>query len=84
MSANRDQFNSWLQTLLRDRNWQFARSGMKLAKLNDKQQINTSTGYWDDPTFNASKPPRWIINFETAVSPVKAMVPGGHRSERIG
>lgn len=84
MSANRDQFSGWLANLLKDKGWLYSRSGHKIATLNDKQQISTETGYWANPNYNASKPPRWIINFDASARPVRASVPAGHKSDRIG
>ncbi|WP_040288936.1 hypothetical protein [Alicyclobacillus hesperidum] len=36
------------------------------------ESLSQSTGFWEDPTRVASKPPRWIIQFEKSTGTVKA------------
>jgi 5-methylcytosine-specific restriction protein B len=84
MGSNKDQFYSWLQTELKDKGWQIARSGAKVNDLTDKHRINTSTGFWQDPNYSGSKPPRWVVQFKVDSGNVLAMLPNDGRSGKIG
>lgn len=84
MSKNRDQFFKWLAEVLKDRNWQFTKCGSKIANLDGQQTINLDTGFWQDPNYATSKPPRWILQLDLQANPVTAALPAAHRADRIG
>ena len=73
-----DEFFRWFATLLRDKGLQFSKCGFKTGKgLGARHEIDLTTGFWKQPTYSASKPPRWLYQIEPATSGVRAVRPKG-------
>ena len=66
-----DEFFRWFATWLKDKGYQFSRCGFKTGKgFGARHEIDLTTGFWKEPTYSASKPPRWLYQIEPAASGV--------------
>lgn len=77
-------FYSWLKTYLKDRGFQIAQSGFKGGSDIGKHGVDEATGYWSNPTYSSSKPPRWLFNIDATVDPVTAKLPLNLSESGIG
>lgn len=76
--AYEDEFFRWFATWLKDKGLQFSRCGFKTGKgLGNRHAIDLTTGFWKEPSYSASKPPRWLYRIESTKSGVRAVRPGG-------
>ncbi len=74
-------FFRWLKDRLKDRGLQFSQCGFKLGDgLGSRHEINLQTGFWQEPTYSANKPPRWLYRIERDSAGWRAVNPadGAH------
>ena len=71
-----DDFFLWFANWLKDKGLQFSRCGFKTRQgLGARHEIDLTTGFWKEPTYSASKPPRWLYQIEVEVGRVRAVAP---------
>ena len=71
-----DEFYRWFATWLRDKGLQFSKCGFKTGRgLGVRHEIDLTTGFWKEPSYSASKPPRWLYQIEPKTSGVRAIRP---------
>lgn len=68
-------FYSWLKTYLKDRGLQIAQSGFKGRSDIGKHGVDEATGFWSNPTYSSSKPPRWLFNIDATADTLIAKLP---------
>lgn len=73
--GNDAAFYSWLKTYLKDRGLQIAQSGFKGRDDIGKHGVDETTGFWLNPTYSASKPPRWLFNIDVTSGAATAKLP---------
>jgi len=55
------EFFTWLRIFLKDKELQFSQCGFKNRDgLGARHEIDLGSGYWKEPNYSASKPPRWL------------------------
>ena len=70
-------FFLWFTTWLRDKGLQFSKCGFKTGKgLGARHEIDLNTGFWKEPTYSGTKPPRWLYQIEVEGDVVRAVSPG--------
>lgn len=73
---NRQAVFGWLNLFLRDqRNLQFTQSGFKNGNNMGNHGISDDTGYWSNPNYSRSKPPRFLFQIDATVQPPAARLP---------
>lgn len=73
-----DEFFRWFKTFLNDRGLQLSQSGFKLKTgLGSRHEIDLTTGFWKEPTYSRTKPPRWLYQIEPDGASWKAVNPVG-------
>lgn len=61
-----NDFFKWFKDFLKKKGLQFSRCGFKLGdSLGSRHDIETSTGYWSEPNYSVTKPPRWLMHMES-------------------
>lgn len=69
-------FYRWLGERLKDKGLQFSQCGSKLGQgLGSRHEIDLQAGFWAEPTYSASKPPRWLYQIEPEGAGWKAVNP---------
>lgn len=79
---NRQTVFSWLNVFLRDKGLQFSRSGFKGGSSIGNHSVDEAAGFWGNPQYSASKPPRWLFQIDVSGTNPAALIPGG--SDEIG
>lgn len=81
---NRQAVFGWLNLFLRDQNLQFTQSGFKGGDNLAKHAVDAATGYWQNPQYSGSKPPRLLFQIDATVMPATARLPAGLNEIGIG
>ena len=69
-------FLLWFSTWLKDKGLQFSRCGFKTGKgLGARHEIDLTTGFWKEPSYSGTKPPRWLYQIEIEEDGVRAVSP---------
>ena len=69
-------FFLWFSTWLKDKGLQFSKCGFKTGKgLGSQHEIDLTTGFWKEPTYSTTKPPRWLYQIEIEGDVVRAVSP---------
>ena len=69
-------FFLWFSTWLKDKGLQFSKCGFKTGKgLGSRHEIDLTTGFWKEPTYSTTKPPRWLYQIEIEGDVVRAVSP---------
>lgn len=72
---NRQAAFSWLSTFLKDKGYQFSRSGFKGGTSIGNHAVDEATGFWANPNYSSTKPPRWLFHIDVTDMPATAHVP---------
>jgi len=64
---------SAVNQFLKARNLQLSRSGFKTGW--GKNSIDAASGFWSDPNYSRSKPPKWLVHIYVDDGEVKAKLP---------
>jgi MoxR-like ATPase len=83
-SQNHAAFYSWLKTFLKDRGLQFSQSGFKGGANIGNHAVDDATGFWSNPAYSSSKPPRWLFNIDVTGAEVVALLPASLTEAGIG
>jgi len=70
-------FYNWLSTFLKDRGFQYSRSGFKGGQDIGRHTIDEFTGFWGDVPYSSGKPPRWLFQVEASGAKPVARLPNG-------
>lgn len=55
------EFFAWLKTFLKDKGMQFTQCGFKNKdSLGSRHEFDLVEGYWKEPSYSVTKPPRWL------------------------
>lgn len=81
---NRQAVFSWLNTFLKDQGLQFSQSGFKNGNSIGNHVVDVATGYWGNPQYSGSKPPRFLFNVDVRNTPPTANLPVGLDEIGIG
>lgn len=81
---NRQAVFSWLNTFLKDQGLQFSQSGFKNGTSIGNHTVDVTTGYWGNPQYSGSKPPRLLFNVDVRNTPPTAHLPAGLDEIGIG
>ena len=69
-------FFLWFSTWLKDKGLQFSKCGFKTGKgLGTRHEIDLTTGFWKEPSYSGTKPPRWLYQIEIEEDGVRAVSP---------
>ena len=69
-------FFLWFSTWLKDKGLQFSKCGFKTGKgLGARHEIDLITGFWREPSYSGTKPPRWLYQIEIEEDGVRAVSP---------
>jgi hypothetical protein len=79
----RKQIASELKNLLSKYGHELAQCGNKKPKLSDCYPVDTSTGFWSDPSDATNKPLRWLVQLEVTGEKIVAKVAGALGDRRI-
>jgi len=82
IASARKKLASAIKRILKKYDLELRTCGTKQQWL-EEGKFDSGSGHWADPGI-ATKPPRWIIWLITEGGKVKAVLPGGHGSDRIG
>jgi 5-methylcytosine-specific restriction protein B len=77
-------FYSWLKTYLKDRGFQFSKSGFKGGSNIGNHAIDEATGYWADVGYSSNKPPRWLFQVDFSEGDAAASLPNDLAEIGIG
>lgn len=77
-------FYSWLKTYLKDRGFQFSKSGFKGGANIGNHGIDEATGFWSDIAYSSNKPPRWLFQINFDNGDAEAKTPNGLADIGIG
>lgn len=72
---NRQAAFSRVNSFLRDRGSQLTQCGYKLGDNIGKHVPDLLTGYWENPGYSRSKPPRWLMSVDVTANPATAEAP---------
>ena len=72
---NRQAAFSWLSTFLKDQGYQFSKSGFKGGTSIGNHDVDEATGFWGNPNYSSTKPPRWLFHIDVTDVPATAHVP---------
>lgn len=72
---NRQSVFSWFNLFLRDSNLQFTQSGFKGGANLGKHAVDEATGFWENPQYSGSKPPRVLFQVDVTAAPPAARLP---------
>ncbi len=81
---NRQAAFSWLNTFLRDLNLQFSRSGFKGGTNIGNHVVDEATGFWGNPQYSGTKPPRWLMHVDVSAGGAVARLPADLQEIGIG
>lgn len=75
------EFFTWLRIFLKDKELQFSQCGFKNRDgLGARHEIDLGSGYWKEPNYSASKPPRWLYHIIPEPGTLRAENPAGGAS----
>lgn len=75
------EFFTWLRIFLKDKELQFSQCGFKNRDgLGARHEIDLGSGYWKEPNYSASKPPRWLYHVIPEPGTLRAEIPAGGAS----
>lgn len=83
-SENRQAVFSWLNTFLRDLNFQFSRSGFKGGSNIGNHVVDEATGFWGNPQYSSNKPPRLLMHVDVTAPAAVARLPADLQEIGIG
>ncbi|MCA0404836.1 MAG: AAA family ATPase [Proteobacteria bacterium] len=72
---NRKVTFNWLATFLKDHGFQFSKCGFKRLTEMGNHELDATTGYWKDPQYSGSKPPRFLFQIDLTKTPISASLP---------
>lgn len=72
-----------ISSFLKTRALRLSKSGFKTAGMG-KHAIDSTTGFWENPPYSQSKPPRWLVQVFVDDGEIRAALPQGHSSINIG
>lgn len=81
---NRQAVFGWLSIFLQDKGLLFTESGFKMGSKLGNHVVDETTGFWQNPNYSRSKPPRWIFNIDLTHQPSTAHLPTGLAETGIG
>ncbi|MFN3521330.1 MAG: AAA family ATPase [Phenylobacterium sp.] len=81
---NRQSVFSWFNLFLRDSNLQFTQSGFKGGDSLGKHAVDETTGFWQNPQYSGSKPPRVLFQIDVTSAPPVARLPNNLDEIGIG
>jgi 5-methylcytosine-specific restriction protein B len=81
---NRQAAFSWLNTFLRDLNLQFSRSGFKGGTNIGNHVVDEASGFWGNPQYSGTKPPRWLMHVDVSGGGTIARLPADLEEIGIG
>ena len=71
-----NEFFLWFANWLKDKGLQFSKCGFKTGNgLGSRHEIDLTTGFWKEPAYSCTKPPRWLYQIETEADGVRAVNP---------
>lgn len=72
------EFFAWFKTFLRDKGLQFSQCGSKTGDgLGNRHAFDLAAGYWREPNYSGSKPPRWLYRVIPESGSLRAENPTG-------
>lgn len=83
-TENRHAVFGWLNTFLKDVGFQFSRSGFKGGSNIGNHVVDETTGFWGNPQYSGTKPPRWLFHVDVRPDPIEARLPNGLEEIGIG
>lgn len=83
-AENRQAVFSWLNTFLRDLNFQFSRSGFKGGSNIGNHVVDEATGFWGNPQYSGNKPPRLLMHVDVTAPAAVARLPADLQEIGIG